>query len=257
MSLLYLHCFLYHLSPIVVLHSGVGPAAVNPITRNSNHGLPQFKHKSITISTPGSDGLNYRLWHCSELFLLLLLWQKARNSFYGSSEIMGIRILRYFHNKIHPGPFGTDKVQYCNELFLLLGFGLIHRLQPLRAIFAPSRALSTRHSVTDTCVGTAFSWLLFLQRCACSAMGLFMANALRCPSMSSDTATNASRCICCRAVGSSACGLTTPSEIPALLGLTPAPCKLPHSPQEDERDHPESNSEKTSLFGLRWRQGIS
>lgn len=82
--------------------SRVVPAAVNPITHNSSHGLQQYKHKSIAISTPGLFGLNYRLWHCSELFLLLLLWLKHRrlllwefwNHGYQNSEIMGIRILK-------------------------------------------------------------------------------------------------------------------------------------------------------------------
>lgn len=73
MSLLHLHCFLYHLSSTVVLPSRVFPAVVNPTICNSSHGLQQFKHKSITIATLSPVGLNYWLLYCSELILLLLL----------------------------------------------------------------------------------------------------------------------------------------------------------------------------------------
>lgn len=70
----------------------VVPFIVLLLACNSNHGLQQFNHISITISTPGPFGPGYRVLHHNELHALPLL---QHGFSMGCSSFGGIPVLSY------------------------------------------------------------------------------------------------------------------------------------------------------------------
>lgn len=130
---------------------------------------------------------------------------------------------KIFHYNLHPGPFGrVHRVYHCNKCLPLplLWLRLTRRLQSLRGVL--SLAISQSFQACTCCVTD----LSTTMRCACSSVAYSMVhntfqrytcpsaalppafpallwaypqpNALRCSRTTLRTATDASRCTCCR-----------------------------------------------------------